>query len=153
MDFGDAVALCALMMSIYATFQTIRFNLKQNSLIESQERLNNLLLEKEFIEADSDRKANLGASFVKLGNNKHRLKIWNKGKAAARNVRIEFPEDDHIVMKSDVEEKFPLEELEQFQSVELIAVVAMGTKRKHVVVLRWDDNSGGDNEKTLYPTI
>lgn len=45
-DLGDVFAGCALLLSIYATFTTVHFNRRQKSLIESQERLNNLLLGK-----------------------------------------------------------------------------------------------------------
>lgn len=152
-DAGDIIAGLALLMSAYATWRTISFNEKQKSLIESQENLNNLLLEKEQGEALSDKKADLGASFVKLGNSKHRLKIWNKGSATARNVRLEFPEGNGIIIESEIEEKFPLESLEKLQSVELIAAVHMGTKSKHVIRLVWEDDAHDHNEKLAYPTL
>ncbi|WP_432452601.1 hypothetical protein ACRRS0_16560 [Agarivorans sp. QJM3NY_29] len=152
-DAGDIIAGFALAMSAYATWRTTSFNEKQKSLIESQEKLNNLLLEKEEGEALSDKKADLGASFVKLGSSKYRLKIWNKGSATARNVRLEFPEENDVLIGSDIEEKFPLESLEKFQSVELIAAVHMGTKSKHVIRLVWEDDAHDHNEKLAYPTL
>ena len=99
------------------------------------------------------RKADLGASFVKLGSNKYRLKIWNKGRAPARNVHIDFPEGNDAVIDSEISEKFPLEILERHQAVELIAAVSMGTKRKHTVRLMWADDFSDNNEKTVYPTL
>lgn len=152
-DVGDVIAGMALMLSGYATWKTFRFNERQKSLIESQEKLNHLLLEKETNQSESEKKADLGASFIKLGSNKYRLKIWNKGKAAGRNVRIEFPEGNDLVLQSDVDNKFPLESLDTFQSVELVAAVHMGTKRKHIVRLIWSDDSAEHNEKIVYPTL
>lgn len=152
-DAGDIIAGLALLMSAYATWRTTSFNEKQKSLIESQEKLNNLLLEKEESEAVIGKKADLGASFVKLGSNKHRLKIWNKGNATARNVRLEFPEGNDVLIQSDVDEKFPLESMEKFQSVELIASVHMGTKSKHVIRIVWEDDTHSHNEKLVYPTL
>nr|VFK49672.1 MAG: hypothetical protein BECKTC1821D_GA0114238_10825 [Candidatus Kentron sp. TC] len=107
-DLGDIIAGCALLFSICATWRTASFNERQKSLIESQEKLNNLLLKKEEGEALSDKKADLGASFVKLGSSNYRLKIWNKGNATARNVRLEFPEGNDVVIESEVDKKFPL---------------------------------------------
>ena len=150
---SDVIAGAALALSAYATIKTLRFNERQKSLIESQERLNQLLLQKEEDDAISATKAYLGANFVKMGNNNLRLKVFNKGKATAHNVRIEFPDGNEVVILSDVESKFPLEVLEQHQSVELIASVAMGSKSKHHVKLTWDDVSGTDHSKSLYPTI
>ena len=152
-DVGDVVGALALLLSIYATVKTILFNERQNSLIQSQERLNNLLLEKEANESSNEKRANLGASFIKLGSNKYRLKIWNKGKAVARNVSLEFPEGNDMVLKSDLDEKFPLELLDVHQSVELITAVHMGTKPKLAVRVIWADQFSDRNEKLIYPTL
>lgn len=56
-------------------------------------------------------------------------------------------------MQSEIDEKFPLETLETYQSVELVAVVHMRTKRKHAIRLIWSDASGENNEKVVYPTL
>lgn len=152
-EAGDIIAGMALVLSGYATWKTFIFNEKQKSLIESQEKLNLLLLEKEVDAAENDKKADLGASFIKLGNSKYRLKIWNKGKSTARCVRIEFPEGNDVLIQSEVEDKFPLESLDTFQSVELIAAVHMGTKRKHLIRLIWSDDANELNEKLVYPTL
>lgn len=152
-DTGDVIAGLAFLLSGYATWQTVSFNKKQKSLVESQEKLNNLLLEKESEDALKEKSADLGASFIKLGSSKYRLKIWNKGSATAKNVRIEFPEGNDVVVDSEVSDKFPMESLERHQSVELIAAVHMQTKRKHVVRLIWEDDAQTHNEKLSYPTL
>lgn len=150
---SDIVAGLAFFLSAYATWKTVQFNDRQKSLIESQERLNRRLLEKEDDETREERKANLGATFIKLGSNNYRLKIWNKGKAAARNVSIEALEGSDCLIQSDIDGKFPLEILEMHQSVELIAAVHMGTKSKHPIKLFWSDDFSGTNEKVVYPTL
>ena len=150
---AEAIASFALLVSAYAARTTSKFNTRQKSLIESQENLNALLLEKGKNEAVDDKKADLGASFIKLGNSNYRFKIWNKGKAPARNVSIDFPGGNDVVIQSEIDEKFPLEVLDKFQSVELIAAVAMNTKLKHTVRLTWSDDFNENNEKTVYPTL
>jgi hypothetical protein len=45
-SISDVIAATALLVSGLTAWQTIRFNERQKSLIESQERLNNLLLKK-----------------------------------------------------------------------------------------------------------
>ncbi|MDP3183422.1 MAG: hypothetical protein Q8M54_11480 [Desulfobaccales bacterium] len=136
---GNVIAGIALLLSGYATWKTAK--------------LNNLLLEKERSEALNKKQADLGASFIKIGSNDRRLKIWNKGKAAARNVMIEFPEGNNILIQSEIDQKFPLELLDTYQSVELIAAGALGMKRKHPIRLIWSDDSSERNEKIVYPTI
>jgi glycosyltransferase involved in cell wall biosynthesis len=136
---GNVIAGIAFLLSGYATWKTTK--------------LNNLLLAKERNEALKKKQADLGASFINIGSNNRRLKIWNKGQAAARNVRIEFPKGNEVVVQGDIDRKFPLELLDTFQSVELIASVHMGTKSKLPIRLIWDDDSGERNEKIVYPTI
>ncbi len=153
LTLSDIVAGLALLLSAYATWKTVQFNDKQKSLIESQERLNRRLLEKEDAESNEEKKADLGATFIKLGSSNYRLKIWNKGKAVARNVSIEFPEGNDCLVESDIKGKFPLETLDTHQSVELIASVHMGTKSKHAIKLCWADDLGPANEKVVYPTL
>jgi glycosyltransferase involved in cell wall biosynthesis len=150
---SDIVAGLALLLSAYATWKTVQFNEKQKSLIESQERLNRRLLEKEDAESNEEKKADLGATFIKLGSSNYRLKIWNKGKAVARNVSIEFPEGNDCLVESDIKGKFPLETLDTRQSVELIASVHMGTKSKQTIKLCWADDLSATNEKVVYPTL
>jgi hypothetical protein len=135
---GDVIAGIALLLSSYATWKATK--------------LNNLLLKKEANEALNIKKADLGASFINYIKT-HKLKIWNKGKAAARNVMLEFPEGNDFLIQEEIDRKFPLELLDAFQSVELIAVVHMGTKSKHPIRLIWSDDSGERNEKIVYPTI
>ncbi|MDD2903067.1 MAG: hypothetical protein PHU44_11610 [Syntrophales bacterium] len=136
---GTIIAWLALILSGYATWKTVK--------------LNNLLMAKERGEAFKKKQADLGASFIKIGSSNYRLKIWNKGKVSARNVRIEFPEGNEAFIQGDIDEKFPLESLDTFQSVELIAAVHSGTRAKHPIRLIWSDDSGERNEKIVYPTI
>lgn len=150
---SDIIAGLAFVLSAFATWKTVQFNDRQKSMIETQECLNKRLLEKEEAEANEEKKADLGAAFVKLGNSNYRLKIWNQGKAPAKHVQIDFPAGNDIVIQSDVERKFPLEVLEPHHSVELIAAVHMGSKSKHEVRLRWEDEFSSSNEKTSYPTL
>ncbi|ENZ95856.1 hypothetical protein PD5205_02370 [Xanthomonas fragariae] len=150
---GDVIAVAAFLLSAYAAWKTYQFNEKQKGLIESQERLNKLLLEKEAGDASNTKRADLGANFIKLGSNQYRLKIFNKGKSAARNVSIEFPEGNDCLIDSDIEAKFPLERMDPHQSVELIAAVHMETKSKQVIKLYWSDDHAENNEKLVYPTI
>ena len=153
MDFGDGIALLALGLSAYATWRTIQFNKRQDSLVETQKKLNELLLAKETEEVIDDRKADLGASIVNLGNHKYRLKIWNKGNAEAKNVAVEFPDGNELVPESELQSKLPYESLEKHAYIELLAVVHMQTPRKHKLKLCWSDEHRKKNKKIVYPTL
>jgi len=152
-DTGDVIAAAALALSAVATVMTLLFNRRQKKLNETQEELNRLLMAKESVEATNAKKADLGASFNKLGSNKYRLKVFNKGKAVARNVRLEPLEGTDCLMQSDIDSKFPLEQMEPHQSVDLIAAVHYETQSKQPVRLIWSDDHKDHNEKVVYPTI
>jgi|SRR6185312_8962930 len=152
-DLSGCVALAALVLSGYSTWKTFQFNRKQEELIKSQALLTELQAKRELAEAAESQRADLGAAFVKLGSNQYRLKVFNQGKAAARHVEIDFPEGNEIVLSSDVASKFPLETLDRYESVQVIAAVHMGTPSKIVVRLSWVDGDGEKRTKVLYPTL
>lgn len=138
--FSEAIALIALVVAFYYGWQ--------NSKLTKQ------LIAKEASDAEAKARADLGANFVKLGKNSYRLKIFNRGSAPARNVRLEIvDEDESCLVQSDVESKFPYECLEPHQGIELIASVHMESKSKQPIKLVWDDDLRSDNEKMVYPTI
>ena len=104
-------------------------------------------------EADAAKKADMGASLLTLGTSKHRLRIFNKGNAPARNVRVEFPKGQDFLIDSDLESKFPMETMHPHQPVDLIAVWTYGTNSKHTIKIVWDDDFRENNEVVTYPTF
>jgi len=152
-DIGDVIAIFALLLSGYSTKKTFEFNKRQNEFIETNDRLNKLLLQKEEQDAISQGCADLSANFIKIGKSNSRLKIFNKGKNTARNVRIEFPEGNELIMDDDIRDKFPIPILEQYQYVELMAVVYDQSPSRLMVKLIWDDNMGKDKSKIITPTV
>ncbi len=152
-QIGDILTLIAVLLSAYAVLTTSRFNRRQLSLIKTQEELNKLLLEQGHTEAQALLKADVGANFVKIGRGAYRLKIFNKGKSVAKNVRIEFPDGDDPLPLDELNSKFPMETLECHQSVDLVVAVHFETKMKHKIRLMWEDEISTDNEKTSFLTL
>lgn len=145
MEFSDIISVLALILSAFATWKTLSYG-------ATQDNLNKMLLKKESHEDLSTKKADLTASIVKIGTNKHRLKIGNKGKCAAKNVMLEFPEGNNFVPDTELKAKLPLEILESFQSIELMAFVSMQTERKQILLFKWQDDFSQNNEK-LMPVV
>lgn len=152
-NFGDIIAALALLLSTYATWRTHSFKKKEEVFLDVQSKVSALILEKEKREAALASRAELGASFIAIGSKTRRLKVFNRGKAEARNVQIHFPEGNEVILESEIEDKFPMEVLEPGQAVELTAAVHWGTKRKHMIRLTWQDLDEQEQEKVVHVTL
>jgi len=152
-SLSDIAAFLALALSGYATWRTIQFNERQKSFIETQEALMRRQAQREDSEAREQQQADLGATFVKIGSSTWRLKIFNKGRCAARNVSVDFVQGKESFIDSDIESKFPMQALQSHQSVELIAAIHMGSPSKYEISLRWADDYQTHNQRTVYPTL
>ena len=153
LDAGDLLALLALVLSGFATWKTLQFNKRQEELIESQQSLNRRLAQREDKEDNESKQAVLGAAFIKLGSSSWKLRIGNKGKAAARNVRLTILAGQESFIASDLKSKFPMEVLHPHQSVDLIAAVGMGSPSKYEIRFEWEDAFQTHNQITVFPTI
>ncbi|MEQ6334719.1 hypothetical protein V2I08_14940 [Sphingobium sp. MK2] len=137
-------------MAIWSAIQTGRFNKRQSAFAETAERLNQLLIDKEASDSQSQRKADVSATFIKIGKNNYRLKVFNKGMVPARNVRLEMLSGESLVGQHELQQKFPLQVLERHQSVELITSVHHQSPRRAHVRLHWDDDAGEAHNKELW---
>ena len=116
--------------------------------------LNRLLIERETQAGQDSKRADLSANLITVGKNNRRLKVFNRGKGTARNIRlIDLQTDESVLLRGDIEEKFPLPILEQHQSVEVLAAITLGGPLRAHVKLVWDDETGSDHEKELTPSL
>lgn len=153
MDLGDLAAVVALGLSAYSIWTTNSFNRRQKTFIETNERLTQLLIEKESSESVAQKRADVSADFWKAGKHDWRLKIYNKGQGTARNVRMTVLDDSDLFLDGDIARKLPTPILERHQSVELIAAVDMGSPSRVHIRLEWDDDAGSDWAKELTPVL
>jgi hypothetical protein len=149
---GDAIAGAALLLSLYATWRSHRVATRQERVLDLEQQVHQLTLEKSARDEAAAGQADVSCTIVRLGSSKYRLKVFNRGRAAASNVRVELPDGD-LVPESMIHSKFPMRTLEPGQSVELAAHVHMQTKPKHLVRLYWDDPSGATKNKELDVTL
>ena len=142
-----AVALIALIVSFVSMYKTNKFG-------ETTDRLNRMLIDRETAENLAGKKANLSANLIKVSKNDTRLKVFNRSKGVARNVRlIDLDADDSILMDSDISRKFPLPILEQHQWVDVIASSHLDSAPRVHIKLQWDDETGTNHEKELTPIL
>ncbi len=127
---------------------------KTNKFGETTDRLNRLLIEREQAEGITSKQADLSTNIIKLGKSGYRLKIFNRGKGVAHNVKlIDMDKDNTVLIANDIQHKFPVPILEQHQSVELAAAVTHGSGPRIHIKLIWDDETGKNHEKELTPVI
>jgi len=145
---GAGVALAALIVSLVSLHKTNKFG-------ETTDRLNRILIDRETAETVAEKKADLSANLIEVGKNKYRLKVFNRGKGTARNVRLIdlASADETFLIQSDIDHRFPVPILEQHQAVELIAAIHMGSPLRAHIKLQWDDEMGSDHEKELTPAL
>lgn len=149
-DWQTVVALLALGFSVYTFRKTHNLSQKQAELLEDQKRLNRMLVEKEEAEAISAKSADVSARMVRELKGA-KVKVFNAGKAAARNVRLVTDESGAGFQLLN-REIFPLETLEPQQGVDLPAAIHMGSPAKMPITLIWDDGTGNNHEKVVYLT-
>jgi hypothetical protein len=141
------VALAALIVSVVSLRKTNKFG-------ETADRLNRLLIERETADGAASKMADLSANMIHVGKNDHRLKVFNRGKGVARNVRLtDLNPSDSILIAGEIARKFPVPILEQHQWVEVIAANHMGAGPRVHIRLQWDDDAGAGHEKELTPTV
>lgn len=148
---GDCIAFLALLLSGINTWKAIKFNSRQQSLIASQESLNQRLLQREDKEEREARQAVLSAAFIKRGKS-WMLKVGNKGQSLARNVRMTVIAGNESFIESDVQSKFPML-LHPHQSVDLTVFVGLNPPSKYEILFVWDDDNQSDNEMKVCPTL
>lgn len=150
---GDVIAFAALLLSIWSMKRTRDFNRRQDEFAETADRLNKLLIEKESAESESSKKADVSANFINVGKSNYRLKVFNRGRGTARNVRIEVFDGEALLPRQELDRKFPIPILDQHQAVEVLVSVHMQSPDRAHIKLIWDDDVSKDNEKELTPSV
>ncbi len=147
-------AWLALILAGISLYKNHRSGKRQDELAATTEQLNRLLIERETQAGQDGKRADLSANLVNAGKRNWRLKVFNRGKATARNVRlIDLQKDSSILAQQHIQWKFPVPILEQHQYVEVAAISLLnGPSRAHVKLV-WDDDSGENHEKEVTPSF
>ena len=157
-DWGNiasaGAAWLALLLAGISLYKNHTSDKRQDELAATTEELNRLLIERETQAGRDSKRADLSANLITVGKNNWRLKVFNRGKGTARNVRlVDLHGDDSILLRGDIEVKFPLPILEQQQWVEVLASITHGGPLRAHVKLMWDDETGSDHEKEVTPSL
>lgn len=154
MSIGDIGSVASAVVALVALIVSAISINKANKFGETADRLNRLLIEREQAEELTSKLADVSARISNICKNDYRLKVFNRGKGVAKNVRlIDLSMENSVLIADDIQRKFPIPILEQHHSVELIAAVTMDSNSHIPIRLIWDDETGLNREKELSPTI
>ncbi|APR51916.1 hypothetical protein CA223_07260 [Sphingomonas koreensis] len=142
-DTGDAIAIAALGFSIFTFW-------KQHKNTAQIGWLNSLLIEKEEGDALASKRADVSASIVRHSKHTYHLRIYNRGKGNARNIRVNVLKGEGLFRDGDMAQKLPYPNLDTHQSFNLALFVHLQSPRRTTVQIEWEDDvSGGSKELTL----
>lgn len=136
--------IISIVLSAFAIVLTIAMYLKHDKRLKKQEEKLNTYQLKKIDEEESENKKALIRGNIIMGNKGRRvLKIFNSGKAVARNIRVEYLGDMEYIFPRD--DHFPYELLNPQDSSEIFLLLSEGASKLHIKFI-WDDDSNNDNE-------
>lgn len=138
--------LWSLVISILALIASCFTYFKHDKKLKEQERkINEYQLKQIEAEVEESKKAVIRGNIVKGEKGSARiLKVYNSGRATARNIRVEGLEVNGVIHRSyDI---FPYELMNPQDYTELTIYIAMGYPPTIKLKYIWDDESGVNNE-------
>ena len=129
------ISVLALGFSLYTHFKYDDKIKKQNALI------NKFTLDKLEKEAELDKKAIVEVNLIRGDKGKRIIKVYNKGKATAKNVVVTFPESPNLIMD---EYPSPIDILPQ-HSIDIKTTVFYGSPSIIKINFEWEDGAKLDN--------
>lgn len=139
-SLGQVISWAALLFSGIALFVSLRLQRRQSRLLDLQIQAHDKA-------AAASKRANVLAELVASemwggGPRRHSIVLRNAGPVEARNVRLEFPNDDSPIPGNEADDKLPVRTLQPGGKLELVAAISMGNAGPFEVVISWDDASG-----------
>ena len=146
-------SFAAVVVSALALWAARKANKDNSHLTMREAELVRLLLIKEQREQSDKEQTEMSARLYSSGKHNWKLRVFNRGPAEARNVRLEVTCDNSYISKKWINEKFPMDRMEAGQSVDLLASVHLGSHLKEDIRLIWDDSSAPDRSNVVTVTI
>lgn len=138
MNWELIISCLALGVSVFTYF-------KHDKKIKAQEQIiNDYQINKIAKENEESKKASIRGNIIKGDRGKRTLKVYNCGKAAARNIRVEGLDMESLaVMRNGL---FPYELMNPQDYTELIICIVKGSPSTIKLKYIWDDDFGRNNE-------
>ena len=145
MNWELIVAIAALVVSLGALIFSAYTYSKHDKKIKAQEQIiNDYQINKIVKENEESKKASIRGNIIKGDKGKRTLKVYNCGKATARDIRVEGLDIGSLaVMRNDL---FPYELMNPQDYTEVVIWVVKGSPSTIKLKYVWDDDFGQNNE-------
>lgn len=144
--------LYSLIISVLALIASVFTYLRHDKKLKEQERRINEYqlkqIEKEDLES---KKAAIRGNIVKGLKGVRTLKVYNSGRATARNIRVEGLDVNGLIHRAD--ELFPYELMNPQDYTEVTIHLVVGCPSTIKLMYIWDDEYGDNNEFEQVLTI
>ncbi|WP_298356019.1 hypothetical protein [uncultured Litoreibacter sp.] len=149
MEISDFISLGALGISIAALVYTMISSRDQKELILRETELVRIQLEKEKAVLRESESAMVSARLYEHSKGRWKIRVFNTGPAAAKNVAIVADAEDSFITENELKRKFPVKKLTKGQHVELNAFIHLSSPGKETIRLIWEDRTGASREENV----
>lgn len=136
----------ALVISVStAVFAAIKFFRYDRRISKQELRINDILLAEAREKADNQRKADIQLSFITSYKAPGKFRVYNKGLASARNIRVSFTSD--MSYFSEIKNGLVIERLDSQQNKDYSITMITGHPVEIRAQIRWSDDFDSNNAK------
>lgn len=135
------LSVIAILLSCTALYFSWRFGRVQNEV-------NLITIRKDNAEQIAATQADVTYNLESPGKYQ-KFQLVNQGRSEARNIRLEFFDDNAFLIQSDLDEKLPIRELASGKSVSFIAAISCDNKPTTEINIVWDDDNAVNNKKNV----
>lgn len=133
----------SFLLSVLAIIGTLFTYLRHDRKIKAQEKLiNDYQLGKIEDEKIQKKQAKVSASLIVRDKGHRVLRVYNRGRATARNIRLLISNEPDYLYTTN---PFPFNALNESESVDLNMHLHMGSPDKMSFEILWDDEYKSDN--------
>lgn len=133
----------SLLFSIISFAVSIKSQKLQDKVNEMELKLKKYELAEK--EKEQQKAPCIEARINHIAKGNYRIKIWNSGNAAAKNVTASWDKGSQIIFFD--QEKMPFELLEPQKSFDLAISTYSGSPRKLCITTAWEDSDGEKHSK------
>lgn len=134
-----------IIISIITFAFSLYIYLKHDSLIKKQQSaINEFQLNRFQKERDAEKKAVVEANIINKGNGQRIIKVYNKGKSLAKNVKVSIPDSNTFFIKDYPE----FIDIKPQNSFEIKLALTKDTPDTLDISFEWEDDFSDNNKDT-----